>query len=65
MSYRSGFELLGIPFVHVAMSTVEDGVWKRGIARGWIAIGDVAFGVLFRRAVSPSAGSRSAGFRWE
>ncbi|HEY7699827.1 MAG TPA: hypothetical protein VIE88_15500 [Vicinamibacteria bacterium] len=47
MSYRSSFELLGLPFVHVATGRVEDGVWKRGIARGWIAIGDVAFGVLF------------------
>jgi hypothetical protein len=47
MSYRSGFELFGIPFVHVAMGTVENGVWKRGLARGWIAIGDVAFGILF------------------
>jgi hypothetical protein len=47
MSYRSSFELLGLPFVHVATSTVENGVWKRGIARGWIAVGDIAFGVLF------------------
>jgi len=47
MSYRSGFELLGLPFVHVATSTVENGVWKRGLARGWIAVGDIAFGVLF------------------
>jgi hypothetical protein len=47
MSYKSGFELLGLPFVHVAMGEMEGGRWKRGIARGWIAIGDVAFGVLF------------------
>ena len=47
MSYRSGFELLGLPFVHVAVGSMENGQWKRGIARGWIAIGDVAFGVLF------------------
>jgi hypothetical protein len=47
MSYRSSFELLGIPFVHVAMTRNENGVWKRGVARGWIAIGDVAFGILF------------------
>ncbi|HJS75132.1 MAG TPA: hypothetical protein VJ921_12660 [Vicinamibacteria bacterium] len=47
MSYKSGFELLGLPFVHVAMGELEDGRWKRGVARGWIAIGDVAFGILF------------------
>jgi hypothetical protein len=46
MSYRSGFELLGLPFVHVAMGGMENGEWKRGTARGWIAVGDVAFGVL-------------------
>jgi len=46
MNYRSDFELLGLPFVHVAMGAVDDGQWKRGVARGWIAIGDVAFGVL-------------------
>jgi hypothetical protein len=47
MTYRSGFELLGLPFVHVSLSRIENGVWKRGVARGWIAVGDVAFGVLF------------------
>jgi len=46
MAYRSGFELLGLPFIHVAMGTMENGRWKRGVARGWIAVGDVAFGVL-------------------
>jgi hypothetical protein len=46
MSYRSGFELLGLPLVHVATGNIENDVRQRGIARGWIAIGDVAFGVL-------------------
>jgi hypothetical protein len=46
MTYRSSFELLGLPFIHVSTSRVENGVWKRGVARGWIAVGDVAFGVL-------------------
>jgi hypothetical protein len=47
VSYRSRFELLGLPFVHVAMGRMDNGVWKRGVARGWIAVGDVAFGILF------------------
>ncbi len=48
MSYKSGFELLGIPFVHIAVGGgMADGQWKRGIARGWIAIGDISFGILF------------------
>jgi hypothetical protein len=47
MNYKSGFELLGLPFVHVSMSRIEHGQWKRGIARGWIAIGDISFGILF------------------
>lgn len=46
MTYRSSFELLGIPFVHIAVGGARDGEWKRGIARGWIAIGDISFGVL-------------------
>jgi hypothetical protein len=46
MQYRSSFELLGLPFVHVATGTVENGRFVRGVARGWIAVGDVAFGVL-------------------
>jgi hypothetical protein len=47
MSYRSGFELLGLPFIHVATGSFVDGAWKPEIARGWIAIGGVAYGVLF------------------
>lgn len=46
MTYRSGFELLGIPLIHVAVGGAQQGEWKRGIARGWIAIGDISFGIL-------------------
>ena len=46
MSYKSKAQFLGLPLVHVATSTVENGRLKRGIARGWIAVGDVSFGVL-------------------
>ncbi|HEY7758376.1 MAG TPA: hypothetical protein VIA64_03070 [Burkholderiales bacterium] len=46
MEYRSSTSLLGLPLVHVAVGAIRDGKPVRGIARGWIAIGDVAFGVL-------------------
>jgi hypothetical protein len=42
MEYRSALAPLGVPLVHVAIG----GPRGRGIARGWIAIGDVAFGVV-------------------
>jgi len=44
--YRSPISLLGLPLVHVAIGAGEQGVYKRGIARGWIAIGDIAFGLV-------------------
>lgn len=47
MTYKSKFAPLGIPFVHIATAKMEDGLYKRGIARGWIAIGDISFGILF------------------
>lgn len=40
--YRSSTEIGGIPLIHVAVS--PEG--RRGVARGWIAVGDSAFGVL-------------------
>lgn len=46
MRYRSRFELLGLPLVDVATATVEDGRRRRGIACGWIAVGDVALGLV-------------------
>jgi hypothetical protein len=47
MEYRSRITLLGLPLIHIAMSSVVDGRFRRGIATGWVAIGDVAFGILF------------------
>ena len=47
MEYRSATSLLGVPLVHIAIGPPGDGRSRRGIASGWIAIGDVAFGVLF------------------
>jgi hypothetical protein len=46
MEYRSKTTLLGLPLVHVAVGTTRDGRLVRGIARGWIAIGDISFGLL-------------------
>ena len=47
MSYRSKASLLGLPLVHVARGTLDGTQYRRGVARGWIAVGDLAFGVLF------------------
>jgi hypothetical protein len=47
MEYRSSATLLGLPLVHVAVGGMVDGRYRRGIATGWIAIGDVAIGALF------------------
>ena len=54
MEYRSPLSFLGLPLVHVATGRMVDGVPRRGIARGWIAIGDIAFGLF-------SAGGLAAG----
>ncbi len=43
MNYKSSTRLLGLPLVHIA--TGSPGV--RGIAKGWIAVGDIAFGIVF------------------
>jgi hypothetical protein len=40
--YKSSVHLFGLPLVHIAMSQQS-----RGVAKGIIAVGDVAFGVLF------------------
>lgn len=46
MDYRSKLRLLGLPLLAVRIGPQPDGA-LRGTARGWIALGDVAFGVLF------------------
>jgi hypothetical protein len=45
MEYRSSLRLLGLPLVHVAIG--GSGASRRGVATGWVAIGDVAIGVVF------------------
>lgn len=55
MNYQTDFRLLGLPLIQVATGRLVDGSYRRGIAKGWIAIGDIAFGVFF------SAGGVSVG----
>ena len=47
MEYRSKASILGLPLLHIATGALVDGHSNRGIARGWIAIGNLALGVLF------------------
>jgi hypothetical protein len=44
MEYRSKAQLLGLPLIHIVTGTPGRG---RGVATGWIAVGDIALGVLF------------------
>lgn len=46
MEYRSNATLLGLPLLHIATGSSIDGVYRRGVATGWVAIGDVAIGVF-------------------
>jgi hypothetical protein len=46
MEYRSRASFLGLPLVHIALGSTVDGQFRRGIATGWIAIGDIARGVI-------------------
>ena len=46
MHYRSSASLLGLPLVHVAIGAPDGSDAKRGVARGWIAVGDISFGVV-------------------
>ena len=44
--YKSRATLLGLPLVHVAFGGISEGTPKPAKAIGWIAIGDLSFGVL-------------------
>lgn len=46
MSYKTKYTLLGLPLIHIATGKMENGHPIRGIARGWIAIGDISFGII-------------------
>jgi RNA polymerase sigma factor (sigma-70 family) len=43
--YRSRWTFLGLPLIHIRMECVHEG--KTLPAKGWIAIGNIAYGVLF------------------
>ena len=43
--YRSPWTLLGLPLIHIVMGCKQDG--KVLPAKGWIAVGGFAYGVLF------------------
>jgi hypothetical protein len=47
MNYKSSISLLGLPLVHLAIGLPKGSPGIRGIAKGWIAVGDIAFGVVF------------------
>ena len=47
MDWQTSTRLLGLPLIHVATGRPVDGSYRRGVAKGWIAIGDIALGVLF------------------
>ena len=44
MEYKSKSTIYGVPVFHINSGSVVDGIYKRGIANGWIAIGDMAIG---------------------
>ena len=46
MEYKSEATLLGLPIVHICSGNMVGAEYRRGTARGWIAIGDTAIGVL-------------------
>lgn len=53
MQYQSSITLLGIPVVHVALGSGSGS--GRGVAKGWIAIGDVAIGAVALGGVAVGA----------
>jgi hypothetical protein len=52
MNYQSPVRFLGLPLVHVETGRAVEGSYRRGIAKGWLAVGDIAFGALAIGAVS-------------
>ncbi len=45
--YRSGWELLGLPLVHIRMTQPGPSSERPRPVKAWFAVGDTAFGVLF------------------
>jgi len=46
MNYKTKYKILGLPLIHITSGKLVDGHYRRGIAKGWIAIGDVSFGII-------------------
>lgn len=46
MNYKTKFSLFGLPLVHISTGKMENGCYERGIAKGWVAIGDISYGVF-------------------
>jgi hypothetical protein len=46
MHYKSSKTLLGLPLVHVAIGSPDGSRAGRGIAKGWVAVGDISFGIV-------------------
>jgi hypothetical protein len=46
MHFESSIKILGLPLIQVAIGSAPGSSAGRGIARAWIAIGDIAFGVV-------------------
>ena len=57
--YRSRWTLLGLPLLHIRLNCLQDG--KMAPAKGWIAIGHVAYGALFAHGLVFAAGPVSFG----
>ncbi len=49
MEYESKASFQSLPLVHVSTCKVENGVFKKGVARGWIAVWDISFGVILKK----------------
>lgn len=47
MGYKSKRTIWGVPLVHISEGHFEDGRYVRETAFGWIAIGDIAVGLVF------------------
>lgn len=45
--YQSGTKLFGLPLIDVHFGHSREQPLARGYARGWIALGDVAYGIVF------------------
>lgn len=63
MNYKTKLKIFGLPIIHIATGNIEEnGRYKRNVAKGWIAIGDISFGVLFSFGTIAFGGIALGGF---